>query len=109
MFLDDQLIQIANSGDKSHWSYREATKSKMIKALLENIQTKAKQLVEAKSASDQEFLIHIKRCRSMWYMAATKLEKSGNHVLTAGSFESVIETEEMFSRFRSEILKYLKR
>lgn len=76
MFLDDQLYKIGSSaGQKpAHWSTKGQVINKMLEAVNDYINSQAE---EGNNIKMQYFDIAIKRAKSHWKNAVTKLNKEG--------------------------------
>ena len=75
MFLDDQIVEIAESRDWKHWSTRELVTYDVMKIL-------HKRFVDAghKAMNDSELLMEVKRIKNALSLASARLEKKNIHL-----------------------------
>ena len=72
MFLDDEIVQIAESRDWTHWSTREKVNYDIIKLL-------HKRFVDIGNENTQfnDILIEVKKVKNAFTLATKRLEKKG--------------------------------
>jgi hypothetical protein len=101
MFLDDQLVQVLESVDYTHWNHRSVVRNKMVEILLSHLHQKCK--------TNEELPLIMKKAKNAWYLAISKVEKKkGKKIFEPGSFEEVIKTNKVFEDIKDRILSYIK-
>lgn len=77
MFLDDEIVQIAESRDWTHWSTREKVNYEILKVMSKRFTDIANNIKESRLSTDAELFIEIKRTKNAYNLALTRLKKKG--------------------------------
>lgn len=77
MFLDDQIVQIAQSRDWKHWSTREKVNYEVLTLLSKRFSDIAEEIKQKPMSTDQDLLTEIKRVKRCYNLATAQLKKKG--------------------------------
>jgi len=77
MFLDDEIVQIAESRDWTHWSTREKVNYEVLQILIKRFTDIGEEIKQKPMATDQDLLTEIKRVKRCYTLASSQLKKKG--------------------------------
>jgi hypothetical protein len=80
MFLDDQIVEIAEKSDWNHWNTRTNVEMQIIDLVYNKLVEKSNLIKKNVFANDNDLLIEVKRVRRAFDLAISKLHKEGIHI-----------------------------
>lgn len=103
MFLDDEIVQIAESRDWTHWSTREKVNYEILKVMSKRFTDIANNIKKAQISTDAELLMEIKRAKNAYNLALTRLKKKGIDLRLSWNevIEVIFHESSLISKFQN--------